>query len=47
MGVTVSVDKKSVAESGMGTQDLVEGVNILSGSEIVGLIQKADTTMIF
>ena len=47
MGITVSVDKESVAVSGMGPQDLVEGVNILSGSEIVGLIKKADTTMIF
>jgi predicted peroxiredoxin len=47
MGVTVSVDKESVVVSGMGPQDLVEGVNILSSSEIVGLIQKADTAMIF
>jgi len=47
MGITVSVDKVSMAASGMVPQDLIAGVNVLSGPEIVGLIKRADTTMIF
>ncbi len=47
MGVEVSVDGESLAASGMGPQDLIEGAKIMGSHEIAGIIKEAGTTMIF
>jgi sulfur relay (sulfurtransferase) DsrF/TusC family protein len=47
MDVVVSADRESVMEAGLEQSDLVDGVKIVSSSEIAALIKATDTTMIF
>jgi predicted peroxiredoxin len=47
MGVTVYVDNPSLKVQHIETDDLVEGVNAVSGKEIAELVKEAKTTMIF
>ncbi len=47
MGVEVYADKGSLSEQGIEPEDLIEGIKVLSGSEIDGIIKDSATTMIF
>ena len=47
MGAEVYVDKMSMEEERLKSNDLVEGVRILNSSEIADIISNSDTTMIF
>ena len=47
MGVEVYADKASLREQHLESLDMVDGVRIASATEIAGLIQEANTTMIF
>jgi sulfur relay (sulfurtransferase) DsrF/TusC family protein len=47
MGVEVYVDKGSLSEQGIGVEDLIEGLKVLDGPGIAGIISESGTTMIF
>ena len=47
MGAEVYVDKMSMEEERLKSNDLVEGGRILNSSEIADIISNSDTTMIF
>jgi sulfur relay (sulfurtransferase) complex TusBCD TusD component (DsrE family) len=47
MGVVVSVEKSSMIEANIAGEDLIEGVDIASGTEIAEFIKQSDTAMIF
>lgn len=47
MGAEVYVDKMSMEEERLKSNDIVEGVKILNSSEIADIISNSDTTMIF
>lgn len=46
-GVRVYADKSSVREQYVEAQDIIDGVNIVNGTEISELVKEADQTMIF
>lgn len=47
MGVEVFTDNLSLIEHDLKKEDIVEGVEVASESDIAALIKNADTTMIF
>ena len=47
MGVEVYADKGSLKEQGIEPEDLIEGIKVLGGPEIDGIIRDSTTTMIF
>ena len=47
MGVEVYVERGSLRDEGMESQELIEGVNVISSSEIAEILSSADATMIF
>jgi predicted peroxiredoxin len=47
MGVTVFADSSSLKNQRVEPGDLVEGVKLVSGKEIAGLLKDAKATMIF
>lgn len=47
MGVNVYVDKISIKDEHLETEELIDGVIIANGSEIAEIIKESDTTMIF
>ena len=47
MGVEVYADKGSLSEQGIEPEDLIEGIKVLDGPEIDGIIRDSTTTMIF
>jgi predicted peroxiredoxin len=47
MGVEVYADKISVREQHLEPSDMVDGVNVVNGTDIAELIKEARTTMIF
>jgi tRNA 2-thiouridine synthesizing protein D len=47
MGVEVFADNLSLIEHDLKKEDIVEGVEVASESDIAALIKNADTTMIF
>lgn len=47
MGVEVYVDKFSLKEQHIDTEELIEGVKIANGFEIAGMVKEARTAMIF
>jgi tRNA 2-thiouridine synthesizing protein D len=47
MGVEVFADNLSLIEHDLKEEDIVEGVAVVSESDIAALIKNADTTMIF
>ncbi|HET6515570.1 MAG TPA: DsrE family protein [Thermodesulfovibrionales bacterium] len=47
MGVGVFADHLSLIDHNLKKEDLVEGVEVTNESDIVAILRKADTTMIF
>lgn len=47
MGAEVYADKQSIREQHLETAEIVEGIKVMSGSEIAGIVKEAKTTMIF
>ncbi len=47
MGVDVYADTASLKTQGVASNDLVESVKLVGAKEIAGLIQEAESTMIF
>jgi predicted peroxiredoxin len=47
MGVKVYADKSSIRSEHLEMTDIVEGVNIVNGTEIAEIVKEAKTTMIF
>jgi predicted peroxiredoxin len=47
MGVSVYASDLSLNAYRMRTEDVVEGVKAVSGTELAGLLKEAKTTMIF
>ena len=47
MGVEVYADRGSILEQGIEPEDLIEGIKVLDGPEIDGIIKDSTTTMIF
>ncbi len=47
MGVGVFADKLSIKAQHIDTEELVEGVKVVNGSEIAEIVKEAKTTMIF
>lgn len=47
MGVEVFADRVSLRDEGLDQQEIVEGVRVISGSEMAELLSSADVTMIF
>jgi len=47
MGASVYADKFSMNAQHLETEELIEGIKIVSGSEIAEIIKDSDTTMIF
>lgn len=47
MGVNVYADKASIKNEQIDNDDIIDGVIILSSSEIAEIINESDTTMIF
>lgn len=46
MGVNVFADKNSIREH-LETEDLIDGIKIVSGAEVAEIIKEASTTIIF
>ncbi len=47
MGVEVVVDKSSMKEEHLETEELIEGVSIANSYEVAEIIKDSDTVMIF
>jgi len=47
MGVEVYVDRVSLRDEGLEPQELIEGVNVIGGSEMAEILSSTDVTMIF
>ncbi len=47
MGVEVFADRVSLRDEGLDQQELIEGVRVISGTEMAELLSYADVTMIF
>lgn len=47
MGVAVYADKSSIKTQNFEIEDVIDGVRIINGSEIAGIVSEAKTTMIF
>ncbi len=47
MGVGVYADRLSVREQHLEPKDIIDGVKVVNGTEIAGLVKEAKTTMIF
>ncbi|NOX19908.1 MAG: DsrE family protein [Nitrospirae bacterium] len=47
MGCSVLVEKNSMREAGLDTEDIIENVKVVTGYEISETIKESDKTMIF
>ncbi len=47
MGVDVYAEKASLRQERLEEADLIEGVNVIAGSEVSDIVGEADKTMIF
>ncbi len=47
MGVSVYAEKASLRNEVLDEKDVIEGIKVVNGTELAGIIKEADSTLIF
>lgn len=47
MGVDIYAERMSLKDEGLESHELIEGVSVISGSEVAEILASSDVTMIF